>query len=55
MDNRPRRRVRTEPVPGSDPAPQLPDRIERAAEDADEVDGGEGNDERLRRDVPPHW
>ncbi len=50
----------TDPVPGSDPTPQdLPREVPvRAAEDADDVapsTRGSENDERLRRDVPPHW
>ncbi|HEY8588995.1 MAG TPA: hypothetical protein VIL55_05540 [Naasia sp.] len=55
MEKRPSRRVRTEPAPGTDPEPQLPGAPERAAEDVDEGDRADGNDERLRRDVPPHW
>jgi high-mobility group nucleosome-binding domain-containing protein 2 len=57
-----RRRVTTDPVPGTDPAPQKADGspVERAAEDADESWGGgrkadDKNDERLKRDKPPHW
>lgn len=60
------RRARTEPVPGSDPTPQreVPGAAPvRASEDTDQAwgdrpasGGGSGeNDERLRRDVPPHW
>jgi hypothetical protein len=46
--------VRTEPVPGSDPAPQSRD---PAAEDEPRAwgNGEDGNDARLRDDVPPHW
>jgi high-mobility group nucleosome-binding domain-containing protein 2 len=61
MAERKSRRVRTEPVPGSDPTPQVPHQVVRAAEDADESWGErrtprEGpNDEQLRRDVPPHY
>jgi hypothetical protein len=46
--------VRTEPAPGSDPAPQ-------SGEPADEDDpkawgdSSDGNDDRLRADKPPHW
>ncbi|ARJ04760.1 hypothetical protein GCM10010988_36590 [Cnuibacter physcomitrellae] len=52
-----RRRVITDPVPGSDPTPQDLPRVEpvRAAEDADAPSARGENDERLRRDVPPHW
>lgn len=39
------RRVRTEPVPGSDPNPQP--EPPRHADDE--------NDDRLRADKPPHW
>ncbi|MGN8049675.1 hypothetical protein ACTJKO_08270 [Curtobacterium sp. 22159] len=42
---RARRRVTTQPVPGSDPAP--------APEPARHREGE--NDDQLRRDVPPHW
>ena len=42
---RTRRRVTTEPVPGSDPNP---------APEPPRTSGTE-NDERLRADVPPHW
>jgi hypothetical protein len=48
------RRVTTPPAPGSDPAPALPPRVE-APEERSERDGGDSNDERLKRDVPPHW
>lgn len=40
-----RRRVTTEPPPGSDPTPTPEAPRHRAAE----------NDEQLRRDKPPHW
>lgn len=65
------RRVRTEPVPGSDPTPQTspgPGTPVHASEDTDSAWGDRGaggvgshganageNDEQLRRDVPPHW
>ncbi|WP_159084861.1 hypothetical protein [Planctomonas deserti] len=51
-------------MPGSDPTPQreVPGAAPvRASEDTDQAWGdrpasGSGeNDERLRRDVPPHW
>lgn len=42
---RPRRRVTTQPVPGSDPAPAPEPPRHRTGE----------NDDQLRRDVPPHW
>jgi hypothetical protein len=54
---RKRRRVRTDPVPGSDPTPQ--DRVEpvRASEDAEGTwgDRADANDARLRADKPPHY
>ena len=59
-----RRRVSTDPVPGSDPTPQaVPDGSPvRAAEDTDESWGDRPppsaagpNDDRLKQDVPPHW
>jgi hypothetical protein len=49
---RPHRRVTTAPVPGSDPAPALPKRAEPPEESSERSDS---NDERLKRDVPPHW
>lgn len=42
---RPNRRVRTEPVPGTDPNPAPEPRRHSSSE----------NDERLRADKPPHW
>jgi len=46
------RRARLTPAPGTDPAPELPE-----TEDAPAVEAGASgpNDERLRRDVPPHY
>jgi len=46
------RRVTTAPAPGSDPAPALPPRADAPEERAEREPS---NDERLRRDVPPHW
>lgn len=40
-----RRRVTTEPVPGTDPHPDPEPRRHASGE----------NDEQLKRDVPPHW
>jgi len=40
-----RRRVTTEPVPGSDPNPAPEPRRHSSGE----------NDDQLKRDVPPHW
>lgn len=42
---RPNRRVRTEPVPGTDPNPAPEPRRHASSE----------NDARLRADKPPHW
>lgn len=42
---RARRRVTTEPAPGSDPTPQKEPPRHSEHE----------NDERLKRDTPPHW
>jgi hypothetical protein len=58
-----RRRVSTDPAPGSDPTPQAsPEGTPvRATEDTDESWGDRPassagpNDDRLKRDVPPHW
>jgi len=49
--------VRTDPVPGSDPAPQDPGDAVRAAEDAEEAwgDTSSGNEARLEADKPPHY
>ena len=61
MAERKSRRVRTEPVPGSDPSPQLPQTPVLASEDADESWGDRprgaksGNEEQLLRDKPPHY
>ncbi|MCS5718380.1 hypothetical protein N1027_09540 [Herbiconiux sp. CPCC 205763] len=60
------RRASTDPVPGSDPTPQsTPEGTPvKASEDTDEAWGDRGpgsrpstgpNDDRLKRDVPPHW
>ncbi|MEX1078410.1 MAG: hypothetical protein WED09_04810 [Homoserinimonas sp.] len=40
-----RRRVTTDPVPGTDPQPSPEPRRHPSGE----------NDEQLQRDVPPHW
>jgi hypothetical protein len=44
-ERRPHRRVRTEPVPGSDPNPAPEPRRHASTE----------NDDRLKADKPPHW
>jgi len=47
--------VRTEPAPGSDPAPAA---VEPAAEDDPRRWGdvpATSRDDELRRDKPPHW
>jgi len=51
------RRVQTPPAPGSDPTPQVPERVEVASEDASTSWGDRGgeNDDRLRQDKPPHY
>jgi len=55
------RRATRPGTPGSDPTPQrFPrDAPVRAKEDTDDAWGGrpagDSNDERLKRDVPPHW
>lgn len=50
------RRVTTPPAPGSDPTPALPKRAAPAAEPPEEsAERSSTNDERLKRDVPPHW
>ena len=58
MAERTHRRVRTDPAPGSDPAPAS---MHLAAEDDERSPGdapatGAGaNDDRLRQDKPPHY
>jgi hypothetical protein len=52
------RRVTTSPVPGSDPAPSLPLDLPPTLPGAapeERSERNDSNDERLRRDVPPHW
>jgi len=51
------RRARLTPAPGTSPEPVPADVMPDDAE-ADEAPGGAAsgpNDERMRRDVPPHW
>ena len=60
-----RRRASTAPVPGSDPTPQAASdgTPVRAAEDTEQAWGDRPpgsaasgpNDDRLKRDKPPHW
>lgn len=58
-----RRRVTTDAVAGSDPAPQLSDgsAVEKADEDTDaswgdpSPRGSDKNDDRLKLEKPPHW
>lgn len=54
---RKRRRVTRPGAPGSDPQPQEGLDPVRAREDRDAAWGDRepSNDDRLRRDVPPHW
>lgn len=55
------RRAQLPAVPGSDPTPQAvtkhTDAPARAGEDTDRAwgDSSDDNDDRLKRDVPPHW
>ena len=55
------RRAQLPAVPGTDPTPQaVPQRADapmRAGEDTDRAwgDTSDSNDDRLKRDVPPHW
>jgi hypothetical protein len=47
------RRAQLTPAPGTDAAPELPIADESAA--APDAASAGPNDERLRRDVPPHY
>ncbi|CAI9387014.1 hypothetical protein [Microbacterium sp. T2.11-28] len=47
------RRAQLTPAPGTDAAPELPV-VDETAPAADTASSGP-NDERLRRDVPPHY
>ncbi len=47
------RRARLTPAPGTDPAPELPPEDDDAASAPTGETGP--NDERMRRDVPPHY
>jgi hypothetical protein len=47
--------VRTEPAPGSDPAPAGDDPLAGEDEPRAWGDRGGGNDDRLNADKPPHW
>jgi hypothetical protein len=54
------RRVQREGAPGADPTPQTGigrDAAVRASEDTDRAwgDRSDSNDDRLKRDRPPHW
>jgi hypothetical protein len=55
MPRRRHRRVTTRAAPGSDPAPALPRRPEAPEAPEESSERSDSNDERLRRDVPPHW
>jgi len=46
------RRAKLTPAPGTSADPDLPAEDEA---DADETAASGPNDERMRRDVPPHW
>ncbi|MCL2516175.1 MAG: hypothetical protein FWD85_12590 [Microbacteriaceae bacterium] len=52
MPRRRHRRVTTDAAPGSDPEPAMPVRRDAPEEASERSDS---NDERLKRDVPPHW
>ncbi|WP_243062662.1 hypothetical protein [Humibacter sp. RRB41] len=54
------RRAQRTGAPGTDPTPQRDggaDAAVRASEDTDRAwgDGSDTNDDRLKRDLPPHW
>lgn len=50
------RRARLEHAPGTDPSPELSPRREEPETTSGPNRSPAGpNDERLRRDVPPHW
>jgi hypothetical protein len=47
--------VRTEPAPGSDPAPAGETPLAGEDEPRAWGDGPDVNDDRLKADKPPHW
>ncbi|MFT3796952.1 hypothetical protein [Microbacterium sp.] len=49
------RRARLTPAPGTDPAPELPETADAPAAGAEASDPAGPNDDRMRRDVPPHY
>jgi len=50
------RRVQRPGAPGTDPKPRVePHEEEPSPADSDNAPSWSPNDERLRRDVPPHW
>jgi hypothetical protein len=55
------RRAKLTPAPHTDPSPEAPVRSQnsRSADDAGGASAGAGtpgeNDDRLKRDRPPHW
>jgi hypothetical protein len=49
------RRVQRPGAPGTDPEPKVEPRDEEAPVDRGDAPAWSSNDERLRRDVPPHW
>lgn len=53
------RRAQLTPAPDTDPSPDVPARDEEKAAPADPTPGAPGargeNDDRLKRDRPPHW
>lgn len=48
------RRARLTPAPGTDPSPELPVNASDAPPPSGEGASGP-NDDRMRRDVPPHY
>lgn len=49
------RRAKLTPAPGTDPSPEAPGAEEEPAAPAWTADAPGPNDDRLRRDVPPHY
>jgi len=50
------RRVQRPGAPGTDPAPKVePREPPPPVPDSDDTPSWSSNDDRLRRDVPPHW
>ncbi|QIG40081.1 hypothetical protein G5T42_11800 [Microbacterium sp. 4R-513] len=49
------RRAKLTPAPGTAGEPVEPDASEDAGDEASVRPGQGPNDERMKRDVPPHW